>query len=360
MKRNAKLGLGIGCLIAAIAILIVVFVLEDTDNNEQLGSNRIVVVEPVVESSPEHGIKTSDPEISKKSVKNTIESPSFDVVRISPDGRAVIAGRGEPGAGIAVLNNSKTIGSVVVDKRGEWVLLPEGVFPPGETTLSLNQTLPDGREMESEKVVILSIPNKQSDKLTADNVLDSPDEAGRLRSVLAILMDRRGNSPSRVLQGEVLAENGIGIEGEVTVQSLDYDTDGSLVLSGQAGPDGTVNIYIDEKYVGTAQADSKGKWELAPEKELQPGDHDLRIDKIDDEGIVIARINTPIRRVDPAALLMDGVVVVVQPGNSLWRIARATYGKGILYTVIYSENAEKIDDPNLIFPGQVFILPPQN
>ena len=90
---------------------------------------------------------------------------------------------------------------------------------------------------------------------------------------------------------------------------------------------------------------------------MQPGAHDLRIDKIDDEGIVIARINTPIRRVDPAALLMDGVVVVVQPGNSLWRIARRAYGGGIYYTEIFGANRSQIQDPNLIFPGQVLSLP---
>ena len=360
MKRNAKLILGVGFLIVVVAVLVIVLGLEDTDDNKELGSNRIIVVEPIVESTPEQGINTSDPEISTKVVENLVELPSFDVVRISPDGRAVIAGRGEPGAGIIVLDDSKPIGSVLVDKRGEWVLLPEAVFPPGESTLSLQQTLPDGTEMESEKVVILSIPDKQSDKVAIDGALDSTDQEGQESSVLAILMDRRGNSPSRVLQGEVLAENGIGIEGEVTVESLDYDTDGSLILSGQAGPNGTVNIYVDDKYIGSAKANSKGKWELSPEKELQPGNHDLRIDKIDDEGTVIARINTPIRRVDPAELLMGGVVVVVQPGNSLWRISRRFYGEGIMYTLIFKANQNQIDNPDLIYPGQIFEIPNSN
>ena len=50
--------------------------------------------------------------------------------------------------------------------------------------------------------------------------------------------------------------------------------------------------------------------------------------------------------------------MIVQPGNSLWRIARRVYGSGFQYTVIYAANAGQIRDPDLIFPGQIFVLPP--
>jgi nucleoid-associated protein YgaU len=48
---------------------------------------------------------------------------------------------------------------------------------------------------------------------------------------------------------------------------------------------------------------------------------------------------------------------IVQPGNSLWRIARRSYGEGLRYTVIYDANKDQIRDPDLIYPGQVFVLP---
>ena len=48
---------------------------------------------------------------------------------------------------------------------------------------------------------------------------------------------------------------------------------------------------------------------------------------------------------------------VVQPGNSLWRIARKTMGGGLFYTEIYKANMNLIRDPNLIYPGQVFGIP---
>ncbi len=48
---------------------------------------------------------------------------------------------------------------------------------------------------------------------------------------------------------------------------------------------------------------------------------------------------------------------IVQPGNSLWRIARRSYGEGLRYTVIYDANKDQIRNPDLIYPGQVFVLP---
>ncbi|HVV91977.1 MAG TPA: LysM peptidoglycan-binding domain-containing protein [Hyphomicrobiales bacterium] len=52
-----------------------------------------------------------------------------------------------------------------------------------------------------------------------------------------------------------------------------------------------------------------------------------------------------------------GTVKVVR-GDSLWRISRTIYGHGIRYTVIYAANQDQIRDPDLIYPGQVFVIPP--
>ena len=44
-------------------------------------------------------------------------------------------------------------------------------------------------------------------------------------------------------------------------------------------------------------------------------------------------------------------------GDNLWRISEATYGLGKRYTVIFGANRDKIRDPDLIYPGQIFVLP---
>ena len=53
----------------------------------------------------------------------------------------------------------------------------------------------------------------------------------------------------------------------------------------------------------------------------------------------------------------DHSYTVVQ-GDCLWNIAKARYGSGIDYIRIYEANRSVIgDDPDLIFPGTVLVLP---
>ena len=121
-----------------------------------------------------------------------------------------------------------------------------------------------------------------------------------------------------------------------------------------------MRAYADGRLVGVSRADMGGDWVLLPEESLQPGDYDLRIDQVRTGGEVLARAATPFTRVEPERILVRKGQVIVQPGNSLWRIARATYGSGLRFTVIYNANKDQIRDPDVIFPGQVFAIPQTN
>ncbi len=57
--------------------------------------------------------------------------PSIDVVRVEPDGAAVIAGRAAPGAELIVLDNGAPIGTVSADAFGEWVFITAAPLPRG-------------------------------------------------------------------------------------------------------------------------------------------------------------------------------------------------------------------------------------
>jgi nucleoid-associated protein YgaU len=59
----------------------------------------------------------------------------------------------------------------------------------------------------------------------------------------------------------------------------------------------------------------------------------------------------------PAPSEPPAVTVTVQPGFTLWGIAQDRYGDGVLYVQVFEANKEKIKDPNLIYPGQVFAVP---
>src|SRR5690606_4928479 len=52
-----------------------------------------------------------------------------------------------------------------------------------------------------------------------------------------------------------------------------------------------------------------------------------------------------------------GSAVIIRRGDTLWRISRRVYGRGIRYSTIYLANEDQIEDPDRIWPGQVFKVP---
>src|SRR5262249_28058261 len=103
-------------------------------------------------------------------------------------------------------------------------------------------------------------------------------------------------------------------------------------------------------------ADSRGAWSKTVTRPQLPGAYELRVDQLKTDGSVALRVARAFEAPAPIAV-PEGRRYVVKTGNSLWWIARRTYGDGVQYTVIYSANRGHIRDPNLIYPGQVFVLP---
>ena len=149
-------------------------------------------------------------------------------------------------------------------------------------------------------------------------------------------------------------------ESSLVVDTVDYDDEGDMTITGSAEPAADLHVYLDERHVGTIESDATGEWEVSPDDEVAPGTYTLRVDQVDPAGVVLARIETPLTRARPEELSFGDAIVVVQPGNSLWRIARRTLGGGIHFTEIYEANRSQIADPALIHPGQIFTVPELN
>ena len=52
------------------------------------------------------------------------QKPSFDVVRINPQGNAVMAGRAAPGSDVTIADGGKEVGHAQADQHGDWVFVP--------------------------------------------------------------------------------------------------------------------------------------------------------------------------------------------------------------------------------------------
>ena len=293
--------------------------------------------------------------------------PSFDIVRVERDGGAVIAGRATAGCTVTVTDADMALGSVRADDRGQWVIIPAEPLRPGSREIGLSQTCGEGAPATlSQQTVLLVVPERGKDVAGRD----APGPA----EVMALAVERDGKGATFPLQVPAAARPEaaaparagvvLGAEAEraaaklgVTLEAIDYDRDGRVVLSGRAAPGSQQRVYLENQPIGEAVADATGRWTLTPEATVAPGLYNLRVDLLRADGTVEARIEMPFLRGVPLTDLPPGSFVVVQPGNSLWRIARRTYGDGVRYGVIYQANAEQIRDPDLIYPGQIFTLP---
>lgn len=261
--------------------------------------------------------------------------PTFDIVRVDPRGTAVIAGRGAPGSEVALMVGETELARVDIDAAGEWVMIVDRPLPAGSVELSLVMQTPSGQEIRSDQVVVVSVPEARD--ATPLVVLGRPGEA------------------SRVLQSPF---DGVSV-GPLTLATVDYDDSGAVIFAGRAEPGARVRVLADGDIVGESRADDAGRWTVRAGAAFAPGVYDLQIDQIDADGRVTAVIVLPFERAAPEAAraAQQAGRVIVQPGNSLWRIARRLYGEGFQYTVIYEANRDQIRDPDLIYPGQVFEAP---
>jgi nucleoid-associated protein YgaU len=151
----------------------------------------------------------------------------------------------------------------------------------------------------------------------------------------------------------------------IALDAISYDEDGQVMLSGRSNPMAYLRIYLDNAPVLLVRPDDDGNWKTLLSN-VDPGVYTLRIDQVNAAGKVVSRLETPFKKESPQKLLTHLQdtktearinVVTVQPGYTLWAIARKRYGRGILYVRVFEANRDKIRDPDLIYPGQVFDLP---
>jgi nucleoid-associated protein YgaU len=288
--------------------------------------------------------------------------PTFDIVRIERGGRAVIAGRAAPGAEVEIRSGERTIDRVRADRRGEWVAVPPEPLGAGVQELSLAARVENRPAVESAEVVVLAVPEPPPPERATSATDEAPSpEPARVAAAapgdeaFAVALPRAGAGDGRILQ----APGRISSDGALALSMLDYDDAGRIRLRGEAAAGAALRIYVDNQPAGATVVDAGGKWDTVLENTLTPGDYTLRLDQLDASGRTDARLETPFTRVSHPPVAGDVQVdyVIVQPGNSLWRIARRVLGEGMHYVHIYEANQAQIRDPDLIYPGQVFELP---
>jgi hypothetical protein len=289
------------------------------------------------------------PEPAAKAPPPEVRAPVFDLVRVERDGSTLVAGRAEPGAEVAIALDGTPRTTVRANRRGEFVAFLS--TDPGREAQELRLIAREGGpEIVSESTVVI--------------LAAGPDEDGAPAAPAVIEA-----SPEKIA---VLQPARPGIPDQIALDTISYDRTGDVVLAGRGRPRADVRVYADNLLVASATVADSGAWS-AVLNDLAQGRYVLRVDEIDKQGSrVSSRMETPFQRDVPDVTLAAEErpavtaeapaapeVVVVQPGNSLWRLARLHFGQGARYTLIFTANRDRIKDPDLIYPGQIFDLPKQ-
>lgn len=186
--------------------------------------------------------------------------------------------------------------------------------------------------------------------------------------------DLNENTDTNAFQPKVIIADSDGVkviqddkrsDDSLALDSIAYDPLGNVTVGGRSNPSGLVRFYINNEAVSATKTNEAGYWE-ADLSDIIPGTYTLRIDELSLKGDVISRLESPFKREDreklanliaPSTSPVRINIVTVQPGNTLWAIARKRYGDGLLYVQVFEANRDKIKNPDLIYPGQLFDLP---
>ena len=326
-----------GGIIASIALIIALYQPKTTYQED-------VVVPLVKEEDDANPIET------KLYEKQDSEVIKLEVIRVRPDGSLVIAGKGLPNSKIEIISGSTVIATTQSDNIGEFVAVPDKQLKSGEYLLAFRQTT---------KANKISIANEA----VAINVTGGPNDI----PIVAII-DSEGKLGARVIQAPGLIEketkskfdkdNDISIKilPTISILAITYDIKvGQLILSGIASGGAQVNAGFSGKETSSTKI-LNNSWSLTIPGKLISGKQKVFAVIIGKDGKVLSKNSINIT----GSIIKDAngkTFVVVQKGDALWNIAYNRLGLGIRYTDIVELNKEKIKNPNLIYPKQLFILP---
>ena len=357
-------------------------------------------------------------------------SPTFDVVRLDPNGAAVVAGQVAAGAQVSLLVDGAEVATATADESGKFVAMFD--LPPAGAgrLMTMTATLADGTKVQSQTSVALAATTAAPVAAETASAETATAETTPQTGTTALAVNDQG---AKVLQTDtnVAAE----VAANVTIDTIAYPTPDTVQFGGRGTAGNFIRLYLDNAPLGDpATVGADGTWNLT-QTGIEPKVYTLRVDEVDGAGKVASRYETPFKRETPqdlaaasgtvvaaaadttatapatdatatdapatepaasatatpdttapdttaqasadsatlatpteaadatqatapaASVTPASVTVTVQPGFTLWGIAKRQLGDGVMYVQVYEANKDKIKNPDLIYPGQVFTLP---
>ncbi|NHT74957.1 LysM peptidoglycan-binding domain-containing protein [Rhizobiaceae bacterium CRRU44] len=248
------------------------------------------------------------------------DTPSFDVLRVEPDGSTVIAGRAEPNSKLEIVNGNAVVGTADVGGTGDFAAVFDKPLPPGDYQLTLRSTTPSGAVTASDEVATVSIPKVDNGQLLA--MVTKPGQASRILTAPSELSAPAETAPAALSGAAPAAGDQAALQTPAPTTSVPVPANGTpspgtsapgipaspvavsaveiegrkLFVAGTARPGSTVRIYADDQLVGEGKADAQGRFVIDGELSLSVGQHVIRVDMVGADGKVQMRAAVPFER----------------------------------------------------------------
>lgn len=238
---------------------------------------------------------------------------TIDTISYSSNGDVILGGRGQAGNFVRIYLDNQSIATSEIAVDGYWAVELSDI-EPGIYTLRIDELNPSGNVVSrAETPFKREAAEELAELMAVETQAEEPRVEVPSESAVVAKAEAEEAQPPAVMQVEPetapekpLAQTVTQVE--VNVQPEVAALDGQVEQSSNGG-----SAVVEELPAETATA------LRAPSKKF--------------------RVRT------------------VQPGSTLWAIAKESYGAGIEYFKVFEANKERIRDPDLIYPGQVFEIP---
>jgi nucleoid-associated protein YgaU len=345
---------GVGGILVALALGVVFFnddetaeVAPQTQSIELHPNSQTDTTQAADENSSEQQASPAASDASSLLLQRDAEPAlRIEIARVKPDGSAVVAGSAPPGATISVFEDTLLLGKTTGDANGEWVVVLEKRLGPGQHLISVAAELEGATTLLAETSIAIEI---YADQTSKPLVALLPENQTEMPVLLQSPDDQQPDAGDDTQTAAAIARIG--------PRSLVWQGEDQITIAGHSRGGVRVSVSANGTYFGDALVLADGGWQVTGAVDKNRQNHRLKFILIDNAGQAVAHYLLPMRSRDLQKGLDGSQLVVVNKGDALWRIAYRSFGEGVRYMDIVRKNTSDINNPDLIYPNQIFSLP---
>jgi nucleoid-associated protein YgaU len=334
-----------------------------------------VSAEPRLVTNPTADAQAAGPASAQDVTKGPVAgaAPSIATAGIDHKNNASFTGTATPGDAVSLVWDEKPISWTTASPEGNWTLEFKAPVSKEPHELYVTAQGKDGSVIVGPQRAVIGPATGDMPRIT----LKAADQS-------TTTLQEGAAAPAEPQTG-------------IIVEKIAPGDDGVTQLTGRADVGATVKAEINGKAAGQTVVAADGTWSLAAANPSGKAAQSVQLELVGKDGAKLDETALPYKIAAPAPKLAanetktatdetavltskpntgkDDVAALfktpeqavpekpkrklirVRRGDSLWRISKRHLGNGKKWSQFYRLNKRKIDNPDLIYPGQTLILP---